>query len=230
MRYALRVSLPDERGALSAVAAALARAGADIVSLDVVDREDGIAVDDLVVEVSTDTERVRAAVEELRGAVVEALVPTAQTGDAAACVGLARVLVERQTGAVHALVEGLPATLWSTWAVAVARGPAGMEVLAASAAVPSLAGVGTPWLPLEQPRRLPAAAWMPPAWNARAEGTDVAAAPLGSPTTVVLLGRVNGPRFRKPELRQLGHLAHIAACAETTGARLAKAQRALVTN
>lgn len=227
MRYALRVSLPDQRGALSAVAAALARAGADIVSLDVVDREDGIAVDDLVVEVSTDAAAVRAAVEELRGAVVEALVPTAQTSDAAACVGLARVLVEQQRGAVRALVEGLPATLWSTWAVAAARGHAGLEILASSADVPALTGIGTPWLPLEQPRRLPAAAWMPESWDARANGTDVAAAPLGAPTTVVLLGRVHGPRFRKPELRQLGHLAHIAACAETTGARLHKLQRSL---
>ncbi|MQB01701.1 MAG: ACT domain-containing protein [Actinobacteria bacterium] len=49
MRVVLRVSLPDRPGALSAVAAALSRAGADIACLDVIDRGDGIAVDDICV-------------------------------------------------------------------------------------------------------------------------------------------------------------------------------------
>ncbi len=51
MSYLLRVQLPDRPGSLGALALALGSVGADILSLDVVERGAGFAVDDLVVEV-----------------------------------------------------------------------------------------------------------------------------------------------------------------------------------
>src|SRR5689334_11499629 len=48
--FLLRVVLPDRPGALGAVATALGVAGADILSVDVIEREPGRATDDLVVE------------------------------------------------------------------------------------------------------------------------------------------------------------------------------------
>ena len=50
MSYLLRVVLPDRPGMLGAVATALGEAGADIVSLDVVERGPEGAVDDLLVQ------------------------------------------------------------------------------------------------------------------------------------------------------------------------------------
>ena len=50
MSYLLRVLLPDRPGMLGAVATALGEAGADILSVDVVERSAGVAVDDLIVE------------------------------------------------------------------------------------------------------------------------------------------------------------------------------------
>jgi hypothetical protein len=47
MSIALRITLPDQPGALARVAQAIARAGADIVSITVLESEAGRAVDDL---------------------------------------------------------------------------------------------------------------------------------------------------------------------------------------
>jgi hypothetical protein len=47
MSIALRITLPDQPGALARVAQALARAGADIMSITVLESEAGRAVDDL---------------------------------------------------------------------------------------------------------------------------------------------------------------------------------------
>jgi len=48
--FLLRVILPDKPGSLGAVATALGNAGADILGVDVVERADGHAIDDLAVE------------------------------------------------------------------------------------------------------------------------------------------------------------------------------------
>ena len=50
MSFLLRVVLPDKPGSLGAVATALGNAGADILGVDVVERADGHAIDDLAVE------------------------------------------------------------------------------------------------------------------------------------------------------------------------------------
>ena len=50
MTYLLRVVMPDRPGMLGAIATALGDAGADIVSLDVVERGPDGAVDDLLVQ------------------------------------------------------------------------------------------------------------------------------------------------------------------------------------
>jgi len=41
--------------------------------------------------------------------------------------------------------------------------------------------------------------------------TTLAAAPLGNPTTAVVLGRPGGPLFRPSEVARLGYLAGIVA-------------------
>ena len=54
MSYLLRLVVPDRPGILGAVATALGDAGIDIVSLDVLERGNGVAVDDVVVELPRD--------------------------------------------------------------------------------------------------------------------------------------------------------------------------------
>lgn len=211
MRYLLRVVIPDRPGALGAVASLLGEAGVDIVSLDVVDRADGVAVDDVRVETDLSGDRLRGVFEQVPGVLVEALdeVGVPQADDTP--TGLAAAMAECDDDALQCLVDGLPRALGAAWATAVCDSPTGLEVLAASATAPGVpAGLRLPFLPLAGTRRLPPAQWMPRDWVA-ATGTrvEVAAARLHAPYAVVLLAR-SGPRFRAAELQRLDELARVA--------------------
>lgn len=217
MRYALRLSLPDRRGALSAVASAIGRAGGNIVSLDVIGSADGMAVDDVSVEADLDADALRQAIEAVPSVVVEAIVPTEQFRDPGAPLALAAEVVDVGAGAVKLLVEGLPEALWASWAMVVASTHTGPEILHAAGDVPPLEGLQTPWMPLEEARRLTRAPWMPAAWRALGD-LEVVAVPLAQRSTAVLLGRAHGPRFLQTEVDQLQRLARIAVRAEVLAA------------
>jgi hypothetical protein len=51
--------------------------------------------------------------------------------------------------------------------------------------------------------------WVPERWHDL--GLQLAAAPVGGPELVVLVGRPGGPRWRQSEVLRLAHLAGIAA-------------------
>lgn len=217
MRFALRLSLPDRRGALSAVASAIGRAGGNIVSLDVIGSVDGMAVDDLSVEADTDVDLLRRAIEEVPSVIVEAILPTDSFRDLAAPLDLAARMVEGGSGAVPLLVAGLPEALWASWAIVVASTHHGPDLLHAAGDVPDVAGLETPWMPLDHLRRLARAPWMPEAWRAHVD-LAVVAAPLSQRSTAVLVGRNAGPGFLDAEVAQLDRLARIAVRSEVLGA------------
>jgi hypothetical protein len=213
--FAMRISLLDQPGMLGAIATSLSRGGANIMSLDVIDREEGVAVDDVRIEAPDGlTEALRLAAEQVPGAVVEAVRPLEAFLEVPSPMELAASLAET-TGilALETLIEGLPGAMWASWAVALAGSTSGPQVLAASTGAPSLSNVETPWLPLDRPRRFDAAPWMPPAWKMGRMGYALAAAPLGDPNEAVLVTRKHGPRWRPSELKQLGLLTRMATAA-----------------
>src|SRR5262249_22598773 len=75
--YLLRVQLEDRPGSLGSLAVALGSVGADILSLDVVERGPGYAVDDLVVELPQGAmpDMLITAAENLKGVYVDAIRP-----------------------------------------------------------------------------------------------------------------------------------------------------------
>ncbi|MDQ1690214.1 MAG: hypothetical protein QOD87_322, partial [Pseudonocardiales bacterium] len=79
MSYLIRVVLPDRPGALGAVATALGHAGADILSVDIVERTPGHATDDLVVELPADrlADSLVTAASSVEGVRVESIRPYA---------------------------------------------------------------------------------------------------------------------------------------------------------
>ena len=211
MRYVLRVGIPDQPGALGAVASALGSAGVDIESLEVIDREEGMAFDDVRVATAMTGQRLRTVFEAVPGVVVEALHDVA--ADSVTPTGLAATVTEG--GGLRALVEGLPAALGATWAAAASDSAQGLQTRCASAGAPALpAGLRLPCFPLSGAVRLPSAAWMPASWRPGAARCEVAAAALDVPYAAVLVGRAGGPRFRPAELRRLAELARIAVAAE----------------
>jgi ACT domain-containing protein len=52
--YVVRIALPDRPGALGLVASRIGAVGGDIVAINILEREDGRAVDEFVVEIAQD--------------------------------------------------------------------------------------------------------------------------------------------------------------------------------
>ncbi|MCO7219086.1 ACT domain-containing protein [Klenkia sp. PcliD-1-E] len=215
MSYLLRLVVPDRPGILGAVATALGLAGIDIVSVDVLERGDGIAVDDVVVELPEDrvVDGLITAVMTVPGVQVESLRPFSGQLDTHRELQLVESLGRAGSGTAALLAGELPRVLHAGWAVVLAAAPDGVLVHAASEAAPDLSGLPLPWLPLTAPVLLPSEDdWVPDLWRGMA--VEMMAAPFDG-TAVVLLGRSGGPAFRRSELLRLTHLAGIAATVAT---------------
>ena len=213
MSYLLRVVLPDRPGTLGAVATALGETGADILSLDVVERGPDGAVDDLVVALPTGglADTLITAAQRVPGVVVESLRPYHGADDLHRDLELVDALAAAPSDALALLVGHAPGVFRAGWALLLEAGPTVRE---ASPGAPDLEGVALPWLPLASARRLShRESWVPERWDVL--GTELVAAPVGSPDLVVLLGRPGGPRFRASEVLRLTHLAGIAATVAT---------------
>src|SRR5579862_9394491 len=76
-RLVLRIWLPDRPGALGAVASRVGAIRGDVVGIEVVEREGGVAVDDLVVDLPDDglLELMLAEVRQVDGVRVEDVHP-----------------------------------------------------------------------------------------------------------------------------------------------------------
>jgi len=210
--YLLRVLLPDRPGMLGAIATALGEVGADILSVDVVERSAGIAVDDLIVELPPGklADSLVTAAVSVPGVSVESIQRYyAGTGEAHRELELLEALAAAPDRAAELLVSGAPRIFRAGWAVVVRYDERGPLVETASPAAPDLGDLDLPWLPLARAQVLdPTARWVPADW--RALGTELAAAPLGDPDRAVLVGRPGGPAWRPAELLRLAHLAGIA--------------------
>ena len=214
MSYLLRVVLPDRPGMLGALATALGEAGGDIVSLDVVERGSEGAVDDLIVALPPGglADALITAAQRVPGVVVESLRPYHGGEDLHRDLELVDVLAAEPSAGLSLLVANAPGVFRAGWAVLLQAGApgAGPLVLCASPGAPDLDGVALPWLPLAGARRLDhREPWVPVHWDLL--GTELVAAPVGSPDRAVLVGRPGGPRFRASEVLRLTHLAGIAA-------------------
>ena len=207
MAYLLRLVLPDRPGMLGAIATALGDAGADIVSLDVVERGPDGAVDDLLVQLPAGglADVLITASQSVPGVVVESLRPYLGADDLHRDLELVDEIAAAPADALQLLVELAPGVFRAGWALLLEDG----QVTAASPGAPELEGP-LPWWPLTSARRMDATEdWVPERWEAL--GTELAAAPVGGPGTVVLVGRPGGPRFRASEIARLAHLAGLAA-------------------
>ena len=217
MSYLLRLVVPDRPGSLGAVATALGNAGIDIVSLDVLERGNGVAVDDVVVDLPRHRlpDSLITAAQTVPGVTVESLRPFAGPLDTHRELELLDALARVGEGtSAKLLAAELPRVFHSGWAVVLSAVGDSWEVAAASEAAPQFEGLTLPWMPLPSPRLLPSEDdWLPPRWREMA--IEMMAAPYGGPGCAVVLGRSGGPAFRRSELLRLAHLTGIATTVAT---------------
>ncbi len=212
MSFLIRVLLPDSPGTLGAVATALGTVGADILSVDVVERGTGVAVDDLVVELPSGRlpDALITAAESVEGVEVDAVRPYAGVLDTHRELELVEEIAARPKTGLDILAEGVPRIVRAGWAMIVEHSETGALRLASSSAAPETPITDLPWLPLERATVLDGEeAWIPETWKEL--GTELAATPLGKPGKALLVARPGGPAFRAAEVARLAHLAGIVA-------------------
>src|SRR4051794_734606 len=175
----LRVSLADRPGALATLTRALAAAGANVLSVTVLQRESGRAVDDLLLEWPFDRpwDHVVRAVAGCAGARLHGLRHVASAQRAPDWAVVQQVLSQPQR-ALDILVDQLPAHLLADWAaVADRRWPR----------EPLLATPGSP-LPLPAtPTALPRPRVL------TVDDESVIALPCAETELRLLVGRAGGP-------------------------------------
>ncbi len=210
--YLVRVVLPDEPGALGTVASALGDAGANIVAVDVVGRDnDGTAVDDFVVDLPLGgrADALVSACQSVPGVRVVWLSRYAAGGNLRRDLEAVEAMTEQPADAERLLVEQAPRVFRADWAFLACRDPSQStaQVTYATGAAPDLPEGDAFWLPLGTPKRLTVpGAWEDKGWRYVA----AAAVPLGSPHQAVVLGRYGGPEILDSELARLAHLAALA--------------------
>jgi hypothetical protein len=198
--YILRIWLPDRPGALGQVASRVGAVRGDVVAIDILERDGGQAIDELVVELPVGTplgllvnevsqvDGVR--VEEVRPAHagydprLDALEAVAQLTGAADVVSLGDAVVSQACRVIK-----------GEWAALIDGHPDGHEVVARHGEAPS-----GPWL----------RAFVAGSTSASSMCSgDVAWAPVPSSDLALVVGRPNLP-FRAREIRHLAALARVA--------------------
>ncbi len=212
--YLLRVQLEDRPGSLGSLAIALGTVGADILSLDVVERGPGYAVDDLVVDLAPGSmpDMLITATEALKGVRVDTIRPHTGLLEAHRELELIDHIAAApdKAGKLQVLADEAPRVLRVGWCTVVHTTDSGLERIVGSSGAPETRARYAPWLPLAHAEALDGTAdWVPQVW--RDMDTTLAAAPLGDPCTAVVLGRPGGPWFRPSEVARLGYLSGIVA-------------------
>jgi hypothetical protein len=195
MPYLMRVELPDVPGSLGRVASAIGEAGGDIEAIEIVEKRDGFAVDDVLLEIPSGTmpDSIISACSVLDGVSVLWISRYAAGGNLFLDLEVVEALTEDPSTARDRLVELLPIAFRVDWAARVTPGADGARVVHATDAAPSAYDIG----PVATPTRLP--------------GDEVyveCAAPFGD--DLVLMGRRGGPEFLDSELARLEHLLGLA--------------------
>jgi hypothetical protein len=194
--FLLRVELPDIAGSLGRVATAIGEAGGDIEAIEIVEKGDGTAVDDVLLEMNEGAmpDSVVSACNALDGVRVMWISRYAAGGNIFLDLEVVEELTADPREALNRVVELLPVAFRSDWAMRIHRSKG--VVIRTDAAPEDL-----PFVDIEKAARL------------EVDGDDVnlyAGARIDG-NNVVVIGRRGGPEFVESELARLGHLVSLAA-------------------
>lgn len=150
--YLLRIELADRPGSLGSLAVALGSVGADILSLDVVERGNGYAIDDLVVELPPGAmpDTLITAAEALNGVRVDSVRPHTGLLEAHRELELLDhvAAAEGATARLQVLVNEAPRVLRVSWCTVLRSSGGELHRLAGSPGAPETRANSAPWLPI----------------------------------------------------------------------------------
>ncbi|MBV9293777.1 MAG: ACT domain-containing protein [Frankiales bacterium] len=193
----LRVSLADRPGALAALARALAGAGANVLSVTVTEREQGRAVDDLLLDWPYERpfDAVVRAVESCDGARLHGLRHVSESAPSRDCDVMQQV-VDQPHRAIETVIDALPHLMLADWCAAFdRRWPREVVYGTAGSPLPLPETTG----PLDRPR----------AFAVREETLMLVQVP--GTALRLLVGRYDGPAFSRSEVDRAAALVSATA-------------------
>lgn len=204
--FLLRVALPDRPGSLGAVATAMGDVGADIHAVEIVEKYEGFAVDDFMVEVPAGTlpDALISSCAGIEGVEVLWFSHYPEGWGLQADVAVLDQMTEKPDDAERILTEAAPAVFRVNWAVQVQQCDG--RIVTRTATAPDLERLPVQTLgPLDTAHCTDVSPDWLPGWPEM----TVAVAPFKQGTSLVV-ARKGGPAFIPSEVARLRHLAALA--------------------
>ncbi|WP_228266217.1 ACT domain-containing protein [Microlunatus elymi] len=206
----MRVSLPDVPGSLGAVASTMGAVGADILAVEIVEKHDGLAIDDFVVGLPPDRlpDALISSCQGLDGVTVEWISRYPEGGGLLSDLEALERMTNDPDHAAETLVSSAPAVFRSQWAVLVEVGSDGAAN--ATYSTPMAPDLNSDQLerlaPFDETHRLS----LDGEWLPGYDDSVVVISPLGDDHAIVI-GRLGGPSYLDSEIARLRHLARLAS-------------------
>ncbi|HEY5822687.1 MAG TPA: ACT domain-containing protein [Propionibacteriaceae bacterium] len=201
----MRVSLPDRPGSLGAVATAMGRVGGDINAVEIVEKGDGVVVDDFIVDLPPNQlpETIVTACQTLEGVRVEWISRYPEGGGLQSDLEALERMTADPTHAAETLVSLCPVVFRSHWATLIQVAPDGPHSTFSTTLAPDVTPtVAESFGPFDVTHRKNLASGWSPGWG----DTTVVVTPL-TQDRVIAIGRLGGPAFLDSEIARLHHLA-----------------------
>jgi len=194
MPFLLRVELPDVPGSLGRLAGAIGEAGGDIDAIEIVEKRDGTAVDDVLLEIAPGTmpDSVVSAVNGLDGVRVVWISRYNAGGNLFLDLEAVEELTANPEGALDRLIDLLPVTFRADWAARVSKIDG---IVYTTEAAPS----DLTWVQIDRAEPID-----------HDDDNTIACAARLNKTEIVVIGRRGGPDFLDSEIARLGHLVGLA--------------------
>lgn len=205
MSYLLRVELPDVPGSLGRLASAIGAAGANIEAIEIVGKDEGVAVDDVFIsaEQGVMPDSIVSACTTLDGVRVLWISRYAAGGNLFLDLEAVESMTQDPVGSIVRLVDAIPQVFRVDWAVHLRRKGDDVVIEHGTPAAPTDVPTGVTWPQnLEKASRIT----VPEEWSELV----VAGSPIDADELVVI-GRRGGPEFLDSEIARLAHLVAMAA-------------------
>jgi hypothetical protein len=206
--FLMRVTLPDRPGSLGAVASAMGKVGGDINAVEIVEKGDGIVVDDFIVDLPPNQmpETIVTACQSLEGVKVEWISRYPEGGGLQSDLEALERMTSDPVHAAETLVSLCPVVFRSHWATLIEVTPDGPRSTFSTTLAPDVTDqVAATLAPFDVTHRVNLVSGWSPGWG----DTTVVVTPL-TQDRVIAIGRLGGPAFLDSEIARLHHLAALA--------------------